>query len=299
MKSQEENYFAGYIAIVGRPNVGKSTLLNHLIEQKISITSRKPQTTRNNVLGIKTDGNVQMVFVDTPGIHKGTKAINRQMNRTASSAIQDVDVVIFVVDKSEWTDEDQWVLEQLKRVSCPVIVAVNKLDQLEDKAAILPVLQEMSTKLPEAEIVPLSALKGKNLDILINEIKKLMPEATHFYPEDQITDKTLRFMVAEIIREKIIRQLGDELPHQTAVEIEEFLEEPGLVTISAAILVERNGQKRIVIGDSGSRIKRVGQQAREDIEKLMEAKVMLNLWVKVKSGWSDNDRALKSLGLDE
>ena len=291
---------AGYIAIVGRPNVGKSTLLNHILEQKISITSRKPQTTRNNVIGIKTEGNVQMIFVDTPGIHKGhDKAINRYMNRSASSALEGVDVVVFVVDRSHWTDEDEVVLAQVSRVTCPVIIAVNKLDQLEDKAEILPHLEFVSQKLSSAEVVPLSALKGKNLDSLEKLVQSHMPESDHFYSEDQITDRSLRFMTAEIVREKIIRQLGDEVPHQVAVEIEEFIEEPDLVTISAAILAERKGQKRILIGEKGERIKSIGQQARMDIEDLIECKVMLKLWVKVKSGWSDDERALRSLGYED
>ena len=294
-KSDESR--VGYIAIVGRPNVGKSTLLNHILQQKISITSRKPQTTRNNVLGIKTEDNIQMVYVDTPGIHKGhDRAINRYMNRAASSALDGVDVVVFVVDKSNWTDEDEHVLRQVERVDCPVIVAVNKLDQFDNKASVLPHLQFMSEKLPKAEIVPLSALYGKNLERLESLVRGNMPLGQHYFDEDQITDKNLRFMVAEIVREKIIRQLGAELPHQIAVEIEEFLEEPGLTTISAAIITERSGQKKILIGDKGERIKSIGSQARADIEKLMESKVMLNLWVKVRSGWSDNDRALKSLG---
>ena len=299
-ESSHDATYAGYIAIVGRPNVGKSTLLNHILQQKISITSRKPQTTRNNVIGIKTEDNVQMVYVDTPGIHQGQdKAINRYMNRSASSAIVGVDVVVFVVDKSQWTEEDERVLAQVMQVTCPVIVAVNKLDQLENKAEVLPHLEFVGKKIPSAEIVPLSALKGKNLDALENLVKSYMPESMHFFPEDQITDRSLRFMAAETIREKIIRQLGAEVPHQVAVEIEQFVEEGDLVTISAVILVERSGQKRILIGDKGERIKSIGQQAREDIELLIDCKVMLNLWVKVKSGWSDDNRALRSLGYDD
>lgn len=299
MSEVKSNLHAGYIAIVGRPNVGKSTLLNHILKQKISITSRKPQTTRNTVVGIKTEGGVQMVFVDTPGIHTvQERAINRYMNRSASSALEGVDVVVFVVDKSNWTEDDERVLSQVSRVTSPVIIAVNKLDQFDDKKEVLPHLEFVSKKLPSADIVPLSALKEKNLDVLEKLIVSYLPTCEHFYPEDQITDRSLRFLTAETIREKIIRQLGDEVPHQVAVEIEEFYEEGGLVTISAAILVERNGQKRIVIGDKGARIKSIGQQAREDIEKFVDCKVMLNLWVKVKSGWSDDDRALRSLGYD-
>jgi len=291
---------SGYIAIVGRPNVGKSTLLNHILEQKISITSRKPQTTRNNVLGIKTVAHVQMLFVDTPGIHKGQdKAINRMMNKTASSALKDVDVVVFVVDKKQWTDEDDWVQQQVEQCQCPVIVAVNKVDQMDDKAELLPHLRKLAERLPKAELVPISALRNQNLDKLESLISDMLPEAEHFYPEDQITDKNSRFLAAEIVREKITRQLGDEVPYQSAVEIEEFAETAGLITISAAILVERSGQKKMIIGEKGERIKQIGQQARLDMETLFDSKVMLNLWVKVKRGWSDDERALRSMGLDD
>ncbi len=290
----------GYVAIVGRPNVGKSTLLNHMLGQKISITSRKPQTTRNNVTGIKTDAGVQIIFVDTPGLHLNqVKAINRYMNRAASTAIKDVDLVIFVVDKLIWTDEDERVAQQLARVDCPIILAVNKIDQLEDKALLLPHLQQLASKLSVDEIVPLSALRDTNLDRLEKLIVERLPEGEPLFPEDQITDRSSRFMAAEIVREKITRQLGDELPYQMAVEIEEFNHDGRLLTISALILVERDGQKRILIGDKGERIKLIGQQARIDMEKLFDVKIMLNLWVKVKSGWSDDERALRSLGYDD
>ncbi len=289
----------GFIAIVGRPNVGKSTLLNHLVEQKISITSRKPQTTRNNIIGIKTKDQIQMVFVDTPGIHKGqAKAINRQMNRSATTALQGVDIVVFVVEKNHWTEEDEGVAQYIAKSNCPVIVAVNKLDQFASKAEVLPYLSILQEKVPKAELVPVSALKSQNLDRLEEVICGFLPEATHFYPEDQVTDRSMRFMAAEIIREKITRQMGAELPYQTAVEIEEFKEEGTIVTISALILTEREGQKRMLIGDKGAKLKNIGQQAREDMEQLFDSKIMLNLWVKVKSGWSDSERALKSLGLD-
>lgn len=298
--SSEPKTKCGFVAIVGRPNVGKSTLLNHIVEQKISITSRKPQTTRNNVIGIKTKNAVQMVFVDTPGIHQGhKKAINRLMNRSASSALQGVDLIIFVVDKDNWTQEDDVVLGQVTGEACPVIIAVNKLDQFADKNDILPHLVYLQEKLPKAEIVPISALRNQNIDRLEELVTNSLPEAEFFYPEDQVTDRSIRFMSAEIIREKITRQLGAELPHQIAVEIEEFKEEPGLITISALILTEREGQKRILIGDKGEKVKNIGQQARQDIETLLGTKVMLNIWVKVKSGWSDDERALRSLGLDD
>ncbi len=296
---QSQTDKCGFIAIVGRPNVGKSTLLNHMVEQKISITSRKPQTTRNNIIGIKTKEQMQMVFVDTPGIHKGqTKAINRQMNRSATTALQGVDVVVFVVEKDHWTEEDDTVAQYVAQSNCPVIIAVNKLDQFVSKAEILPYLSTLQEKVPKAELVPVSALKSQNLDRLEEVICSFLPDATHFYPEDQVTDRSMRFMAAEIIREKITRQMGAELPYQTAVEIEEFKEEGVIVTISALILTEREGQKRMLIGDKGAKLKNIGQQAREDMEKLFDSKIMLNLWVKVKSGWSDSERALRSLGLD-
>jgi GTP-binding protein Era len=213
----------GYVAIVGRPNVGKSTLLNHILGQKISITSRKPQTTRNNVVGIKTEGGIQIMFVDTPGMHLGQqKAINRYMNRAANTAMKDVDVVVFVVDRFIWTEEDEAVAEKLQHASCPIILAVNKVDQIEDKESLLPHLEVLSQKLNIAEIIPLSALRNVNLDRLEQLIIDRMPEGMHMYPEDQITDRSSRFMAAEIVREKITRQLGDELPYEMAVEIEEF-----------------------------------------------------------------------------
>jgi GTP-binding protein Era len=290
----------GYVAIVGRPNVGKSTLLNHMLGQKISITSRKPQTTRNNVVGIKTEGDTQIIFVDTPGLHLSQpKAINRYMNRAASTAMKDVDLVIFLVDRMAWTDEDEMVARQLEHVRCPVVLAVNKVDQIEQKETLLPHLQTLAQKLPNAEIIPLSALRDINLDRLDTLIREHLPEGVHLYPEDQITDRSSRFMAAEIVREKITRQLGDELPYQMAVEVEEFKHDGKTLHISALILVERDGQKRILIGDKGERIKQIGQQARLDMEKLFDSKVMLKLWVKVKSGWSDDERALRSLGYND
>jgi GTP-binding protein Era len=290
----------GYVAIVGRPNVGKSTLLNHILGQKISITSRKPQTTRNAVVGIKTEGDVQIIFVDTPGMHLGQqKAINRYMNKAATSAMKDVDVVVFVIDRFIWTEEDEAVAEKLQHLNCPVILAVNKVDQIEDKETLLPHLQTLSEKLNVAEIVPMSALRNTNLDRLEQLITERLPQGIHMYPEDQITDRSSRFMAAEIVREKITRQLGDELPYEMAVEIEEFKQEGHLLNISALILVERDGQKKILIGDKGSRIKLIGTEARTDMEKLFEMKIMLKLWVKVKSGWSDDERALRSLGYNE
>ena len=290
----------GYVAIVGRPNVGKSTLLNHILGQKISITSRKPQTTRHQVLGIKTEGDYQIIFVDTPGLHKvESRAINRLMNKAASSAIKDVDAVIFVLDRTAFTEEDEMVLEQVSNARVPVIVAINKVDLLDDKGSLLPHLQELANKGDFVAIMPISALGNHNIGELEEEVVKLLPKSTHFFPEDQITDRSQRFLAAEIVREKITRQLGDELPYAITVEIEEFAMDGGVLHISALIFVERNGQKRILIGDGGSRLRSIGTDARVDMEALFDSKVMLRLWIKVKSGWSDDERALRSLGYDD
>ncbi|HEY8329985.1 MAG TPA: GTPase Era [Pseudomonas sp.] len=287
----------GYVAIVGRPNVGKSTLLNHILGQKLAITSRKPQTTRHTLLGIKTEGPVQAIYVDTPGMHKDNdKALNRYMNRSASAALKDVDVVIFVVDRTRWTEEDQMVLDRVKYVEGPLLVVVNKIDRLEDKGELLPHLKWLAEQLPNAEIVPISAQHGQNLETLEAQVAKHLPEGEHFFEEDQLTDRSSRFLAAELVREKVMRQLGAEVPYQVAVEIEQFQQQGRVLHIHALILVERDGQKKIIIGDKGERIKRIGQEARRDMEELFGSKVMLNLWVKVKGGWSDDERALRSLG---
>jgi GTP-binding protein Era len=290
----------GYVAIVGRPNVGKSTLLNHLLGQKISITSRKPQTTRHQVLGILTEGDTQVLFVDTPGLHRDAgKAINRYMNRAASAAIRDVDLVLFVVDRTAWTDEDELVLERVRCSGLPCLLVVNKVDLLQDKSALLPHLESLAERGDFVEIVPLSALHRHNIDTLEALIRRFLPASEHFFPEEQVTDRSQRFLAAEIVREKIMRQLGDELPYAVAVEIEEFAEENGVLHIAALILVEREGQKRIVIGNRGARLRSIGSEARRDMETLFDARVMLRLWVKVRSGWSDDERALRSLGYDD
>ena len=290
----------GYVAIVGRPNVGKSTLLNHLLGQKISITSRKPQTTRQRVLGIKTEAQHQIIFVDTPGLHKNAeKAINRYMNRAASAAIRDVDLVIFVVDRTAWTEEDAMVLEQIRQGGLPCVLVVNKVDLLDDKSSLLPHLQVLAEKADFAAILPVSALRRHNVVELEREILEFLPNSEHFFPEDQITDRSQRFLAAEIVREKIMRQLGEEIPYSIAVEIEEFALQGAVLHISALILVERKGQKIILVGEGGARLRSIGSDARRDMELLFDNKVMLRLWVKVKSGWSDDDRALRSLGYDD
>ncbi|CAI8285094.1 MAG: GTPase Era [Porticoccaceae bacterium UBA1117] len=296
-----EQTYCGYVAIVGRPNVGKSTLLNHILGQKLCITSRKPQTTRHTLLGIKTKENVQVIFVDTPGIHTNQeRAINRVMNRSAASVIADVDLVIFVVDRFEWSSADEYVAKYLSNNQVPVIVAVNKVDMIEDKEALLPHLKFLASKINAAEFIPLSALRKTNLDELEAKIQTYIPQKMHLYPEDQITDRSERFLASEIIREKITRQLGAEVPYQVTVEIEQFRVEGKMTYIDALILVERDGQKKIIIGTKGERIKKIGEQARADIENLLDCKVMLRTWVKIRSGWSDDERALRSLGyMDE
>ena len=290
----------GLVALVGRPNVGKSTLLNFLLEQKLSITSRKPQTTRQQVLGVKTVDADQMIFVDTPGLHRDEpKAINKAMNRSTTSAMADVDLVLFLIDRGKWTEEDAWVLEKLRTVKAPVALIVNKMDLMDDPKALLPEMESLHALHDFAGVFPISALRQKNLDVLETFVRRNLPEGHHLFPEGQITNRTERFLAAELIREKIIRQLGDELPHTTAVEIEGFQpDERGTQHISAIIFVERDGQKRIVIGTGGSRLRSIGTEARRDMEKAFDSKVMLKLWVKVKSGWSDDVRALQSLGLE-
>lgn len=290
----------GFVAIVGRPNVGKSTLLNHILGQKLSITSRKPQTTRHKVLGIKTVDLVQAIYVDTPGMHEEEpKAMNRYMNKAATSALVGVDVVIFVVDQLAWTTADEMVLEKLSSLKCPVILAVNKVDRIEKRENLLPHLDMLSKKREFAEIIPMSALKETNLKPLEEAVNRFLPESVHFYPDDQITDRSERFLASEMVREKITRQLGAELPYSVAVEIEEFKHDGKTLHISALILVEREGQKKIMIGDKGDRLRSIGQDARADMERMFDCKVMLRLWVKVKRGWADSERALKSLGLND
>ncbi|MFZ5562160.1 MAG: GTPase Era [Pseudomonadota bacterium] len=294
------DFRCGYVAIVGRPNVGKSTLLNHILGQKLSITSRKPQTTRHRILGIVTQDNTQTVYVDTPGIHgEERKAINRYMNRTATAALRDVDLVLFVVDGLKWMADDELVMQKIKAAGLPAMLVINKVDTVEDKEALLPRIEELIQLHGFVEVVPVSALKGHNVPRLQELVAARLPLSPPFFPEDQITDRSPRFLAAEIVREKIMRQLGDEVPYELTVEIEEFKEEGRLRRISALILVERDGQKAIVIGEGGQRLKRIGMEARQDMERLFDSKVMLSLWVKVKGGWSDDERALKSLGYDD
>ncbi|TPV55988.1 GTPase Era [Aestuariibacter sp. GS-14] len=297
----EGNTRCGLVAIVGRPNVGKSTLLNCLLGQKVSITSRKPQTTRHRILGIDTDGNCQTVYVDTPGLHSEEKrAINRLMNRAAASSLGEVGLVLFVVEGTRWNNDDDMVLTKVKQSGLPCILVVNKLDKVPSEDALITHLQVLQHKHDFDEIIPMSAKQTKQVDRLRDLVRKRQPESEFYFPEDYITDRSSRFMAAEIIREKLMRFTGDELPYSTTVEIEQFkLAENGVYRINGLILVERETQKRMVIGKGGKHLKTIGEQARLDMERLFDNKVFLELWVKVKSGWADDERALRSLGYGE
>lgn len=288
---------AGYAALLGRPNVGKSTLLNRLIGQKISITAPKPQTTRHVILGIQTLPEAQIVYVDTPGLHRQAKrAMNRYLNRAAASVLGYVDVVVFLIEAPRWTEEDGDVLERLRDFPGPVVLAANKVDRIPDKRRLLPFIEQISAKRPFADVVPLAALKGDNVESLQNAIIRCLPVGDALFPEDQITTANERFMAAELVREKLIRLLRDEVPYSLTVEIERFVEDERLTRIGAVIWVEREAQKGIVIGEGGARLREAGRQAREALERLLDRKVFLETWVKVREGWSDDERALHSLG---
>ncbi|MBI0156203.1 MULTISPECIES: GTPase Era [Gilliamella] len=298
----ESKQHCGFVAIVGRPNVGKSTLLNQLLGQKVSITSRKAQTTRHRIVGIDTQGDDQIIYIDTPGLHiEEKRAINRLMNRAASSSIGDVELVIFVVEGTHWTDDDEMVAGKLKDCKAPVLLVINKIDNVTDKTELLPHIQEISQKIKFLDVVPISAEKGEGVDIIKDIVKKHLPVGGHHFPEDYITDRSQRFMASEIIREKLMRFLGDELPYSVTVEIEQFKvdERTGMYRINGLILVERDGQKKMVIGNKGEKIKKIGIEARKDMQLFFDNKVHLELWVKVKAGWADDERALRSLGYSD
>lgn len=297
MNNTKEEFRCGYVALIGRPNVGKSTLMNFVLGQKISITSHRPQTTRHRILGIKTTDTAQIVYVDTPGIHDNEKkAMNRYMNRTAGASFKDVDVIVLLVEAMKWTDEDELVIKRLQHVSTPVVLAVNKVDLIKKKDQLLPFIEKIKNKYDFKDIIPLSAIKGDNISGFEKIISDYLPPSEAFYSEDQITDRSSRFMAAEIIREKLMRNLTQELPYNLTVEIENFAHDGKLLDIAAVIWVERDNQKAIIIGKGGSKLKDIGKKARIDMEKMFEQKVFLQLWVKVKSGWSDDERALNSLG---
>lgn len=294
-----ENQHCGFIAIVGRPNVGKSTLLNHILGQKISITSRKPQTTRHRIMGVETEGDYQAIYVDTPGLHiEEKRAINRLMNRAANSSLSDVNLVFFLVDGTHWTDDDEMVLNKLRKTDFPVVLCINKVDNVQDRTDVMQHMMEVSKKMDFLDVVPISAKQGKNIDVLRKHVRNSLPKATHHFPEEYVTDRSQRFMASEIIREKLMRFTGEELPYSVTVEIERFDYNPSNdgFHINALILVERTGQKKMVIGKAGEKIKTIGREARIDMEELFGRKVYLETWVKVKSGWADDERALRSLG---
>jgi GTP-binding protein Era len=292
------NIRSGYIAIVGRPNVGKSTLLNRLIGEKISIVSRKAQTTRHRVTGILTDDKSQFVFVDTPGFQtKYANALNRAMNRGVTQTLSDVDVVFFVVEAGRFDDKDRAVVRLLP-TDRPVILVVNKTDQVKDRAELFPFVAMVSAEYDFTAVVPISAAKGRQTDDLLAAARKHLPNEGLMFDEDEITDKSERFLAAEYIREKVFRLLGDELPYSTTVEIEKFEVEGAMRRIFAAIVVDREGHKAIVIGKGGESLKRIASEARQDMERLFDSKVYLEIWVKVKSGWNDDERLLKSLGYE-
>lgn len=290
----------GLVAIVGRPNVGKSTLLNRVLGQKLSITSRKPETTRYAILGIKTSGNDQAVYIDTPGLRGAEgRALNRALYRAACRAIDDVQVLVFLIEALRWTDADQYVLARIRDRCQPVILAINKVDRVGDKRLLLPFLDQVGRLMEFAEVIPISSAKGDNIAALEEAVLHLLPEGVHVYPDDQLTDRSERFFAAELIREKLLRILGAEVPHRLSVVIDEFECVEGLDRIGATIWVERRGQKRIVIGQGGAVLKRVGEEARLDMERMFGRKVFLRTWVKIKEHWSDDARALQRLGLSD
>ncbi len=288
----------GTVAIAGRPNVGKSTLLNRVLGEKLSITSRKPQTTRRNLVGIDTQGACQAIYVDTPGIHRGARrAINRSMVGSAQAALGDADLIVVVLDRDRLTDGDEWVMRQVEWAAKPAFGLINKIDLLSDKTRLLPVMEQLGARGLFAEIVPVSALGGAGVGEFRSLVFERLPVGPHLFAADQLTDESERFLASEIIREKLMRRLGDELPHRTAVVVESFDEASAVVDIHAQIMVERAGQKRIVIGKDGEKLKSIGREARLDIERMLGRRVMLHLWVKVRSGWSDSPAALRSLGI--
>jgi GTP-binding protein Era len=293
-----EQFRSGYVSIVGKTNAGKSTLLNSVLGQKIAITSRKPQTTRHRFLGIKTESENQIIFVDTPGFHSGQKrALNRYMNKVAANALRGVDIVLYLIDKLDWQEDD---LQRLKSISneTSVILVVNKIDKLKDKNSLLPFIEERNKDGLFSSIIPISALKGMNLDELVDLICDKLPYGSHLYPEDQVTDISEKFLASEVIREKCINRLGDELPYRISVSIDRFSESEKVIHIDSTIFVEKQSQKGMLIGKSGSKLKAIGTSSRKELEDLLESKVMLKTWVKVKSGWSDNETILPSMGYD-
>lgn len=287
----------GMVSLIGKTNVGKSTLLNQLVEQKVSITSRKPQTTRQRLLGIKTEGSNQIIYVDTPGFHQGHKrALNKFMNKTALSSIEGVDIVLFVVDALNFSLTDEHLLNRVPTKDNQVMLVINKIDKVAKKEKLMPFVEEVIKLFPFSEVIPISALKRKNIDILEKEITKRLPVGAHLYPEDQIAGSSERFLASEIIREKCISRVGDEIPYRLSVVIDSFKEEDKLITIDGTIYIEKESQKGIVIGEQGKRLKAIGTAARKELEGMLDNKVMLRLWVKVKKDWTNDLSALNFMG---
>ncbi|HIO96716.1 MAG TPA: GTPase Era [Leucothrix sp.] len=302
MSEKKQPKQCGTVSIIGRPNVGKSTLLNHLVGYKLSAIANKPQTTRTNIRGILTETEKgldhQIIFTDTPGIHRNSKnLLNRTLNSEAVAAVEDVDAIIMIVEALKWTDEDEFVLSRLKHNTKPVFLLINKVDRLEDKNRLFPYLEKVSAKGEFTEIIPISATKGMNTDVLIQSLLKVLPESDFIYPEDYITDKSVRFICSELIREQLVLNLHEELPYTTAIDIETFEETDKLVTIEAVIWAGRANQKGIIIGKKGETLKRIGQAARRSLEEFLMKKVMLKQWVKVEENWQNNPRHLNELGI--
>ena len=289
---------SGYVSIVGKTNAGKSTLLNNILGQKIAITSRKPQTTRHRFLGIRTDNENQIIFVDTPGFHSGQKrALNRYMNKVASNAMKGVDIVLYVLDKLNWSEDDLSRVQSISKETS-IILIINKVDKLEDKGSLLPFIDNLSKDNLFSHIVPVSALKDIGVENLVRLIHEQLPEGGHLYPEDQVTDISEKFLASEIVRENCINRLGDELPYRITVSIERFNQLKDIIHIDSVIYVEKQSQKGMLIGQSGSMLKSIGTASRKELEKLLDSKVMLKTWVKVKNNWSDNESLLPSMGYD-
>ena len=299
MNEYPESFVCGSVAIIGRPNVGKSTFLNHSVGQKISITSRKPQTTRHQILGIKTLDKAQIVYVDTPGFQiKPDRALNRLMNREVMRAAFDVDLVLFMVEAGMWTEADENTLQLLKKSGTKTILLINKIDKIKDKKKLLPYIKNITDRMNFVEVIPLAALKGDNIPVVEEAITKNLPPSDPWFSADQVTDRSVRFLTAEMIREKLTRKLGEELPYRLNVTIEQFREDEKIIHIYATIWVETKGQKKIVIGHKGSVLKSIGREARHEIQKMVDRQVFLETWVKVKEKWSDNINALNQFGLN-
>lgn len=289
----------GFVSIVGRPNTGKSTLLNCIIGQKLSITSRKPQTTRTHLRGIKSDKDSQIIFIDTPGLQKKPgNLFNRYMNREVFNALSNIDLAVHVIEALNWNDYDEYVYTHIRKLACPVILAVNKVDRIKNKQELLPFIDKLNTRGFYKEIIPVSAKTGKNINLLEESIKKLLPAGAALFPDDQVTDRNERYFAAEFIREKLTRSLGDELPYNISVTIDKFQEEQRIIKISAIIWVANDGQKKIVIGKNGAVLKKAGQLSRKDMENMFGKKVFLETWVKIKDKWTNSTQALKQFGYD-